>query len=168
MLEATAAFAARKPMKRKRAKKRRDSRPRCDRNRCTKPARVTLEDGGWCVTHAKQLADKLCRAVVLHRDDYTCQSCGRTEAEGAVQQWCHIVTRGTMSLRYDLDNSLCMDSRCHYHYTLNPAAFETFISERYPGRWQELHTKREKAIADGPGIDYAEIIASLRSQAANL
>jgi 5-methylcytosine-specific restriction endonuclease McrA len=162
-----AAFAARKPMKRKRAKKRRDSRPRCDRNRCTRPQVVILEDGGWCKPHAKLLADALARAIVLGRDDWTCQRCGMTK-EGGPIQWAHVKTRASLSIRWDPENSMALCKGCHYFFTVQPHRWDAFLDENWPGRRHELERKRDAAIAAGDKPDYAEIIASLRSQAAGL
>jgi hypothetical protein len=115
--------------------------------------------GSWCVTHAKQLADQLARTIVLSRDEWSCRRCGSQE----VVQWAHLLTRASLCLRHDPDNSLALCRACHFHFTKNPAAFERWISKEMPGRWQELHTRRDAAIASGETIDYAELIARLRS-----
>lgn len=171
------AFAARKPLKKKRAKKRKDSRPRCGVRGCTRPAAVILESGSspalavfdlLCKTHAKHEADRLCRLIVFERDEHRCQRCGATEDGPWSLQWAHILTRGELSIRWNPLNSMVLCAKDHMAFTHRPEAWHDWIDERFPARWELLRRLRRESLARGDKPDYAEIIASLRSQAAGL
>lgn len=173
MLEA--AFAARKPLPRKRAKKRRDSRPRCGIRGCTRPARVTIDVPApalapelavfdfYCLTHAKAEADKLARKFVLDRDDWTCQRC-MAHKDDVPMQWCHVLSRDALSIRWDPENSMALCQGCHYFFTVQPARWAVFLERYWPGRFERLHLLRQQAYERGDKPDYAEIITDLRAK----
>jgi len=129
---------------------------------------VKLDDGGWCKTHARVLADTLAREIVLYRDGYCCQRCGKSREDGAVIQWCHVLSRDARSIRWDPLNSMALCQPDHFFFTVQPARWATFLDERWPGRIEELHRLRNEAARSGTKPDYAEIIASLRSQVSGL
>jgi 5-methylcytosine-specific restriction endonuclease McrA len=117
---------------------------------------------GWCKTHAKREADRLCRLVVLERDGYTCQRCGATEAI----QWCHILTRSELSLRWNPLNSLALCASCHVYMTHRPVEWMEWVDDHYEQKRVDwLRLIRLLSVQRGIKPDYAEIIASLRSQA---
>lgn len=149
-----AAFAARKPLKRKRAKKR--VWPRCHRQRCNRIATVE----GYCKSHAKQECDRMARQVVLERDKHTCQRCGTTEAV----QWAHILTRSELSIRWNPLNSLALCAGCHVYMTHRPVEWMDWVDAHYDeNRIDKLRLLR-RGILGAP--DYAAIIAELRAKVA--
>jgi hypothetical protein len=162
ILEAT--LAARKPLRKKRATKRRQLLPRCKVLRCQRIAR--FEE--LCPTHAKREADRLARLVVLNRDNWTCQRCQTQGEVGNPIQWCHVLTRASLSLRWEPENSMALCHSDHYFFTVQPHRWDAFLNEKWPGRRERLHLMRQEALERGDKPDYAEIIASLRSQASGL
>jgi hypothetical protein len=176
-----AALAARKPMKRKRAKKRQTKTARCFVRGCKRPLRVIvpllMDDyvseaapeppriEGYCLTHAKREADRLCRLIVLNRDDWTCQRCGAT----AGIQWCHILTRSELSIRWEPKNSLALCAGCHVYMTHRPVEWLDWIDDHFgPYRMGTLRKLRRDSIARGDKPDYAALIADLRVQASQV
>jgi hypothetical protein len=79
-----------------------------------------------------------------------------------------VKTRAALSIRWDPDNAMALCHGCHFFFTVQPHRWDDFLDENWPGRRHALERKRDEAIRSGDTIDYAEIIASLRSQAAGL
>jgi 5-methylcytosine-specific restriction endonuclease McrA len=157
MLEAT-----RKPLKKKRAKPRTTKSPRCARLRCNN--RIEVPAIGLCKKHAKKEADRLFALAVKQRDGYICQACGKTR-ENAVIECAHVVGRGELSIRFNLDNAMALCKGCHYAYTKSEANWRAWLERNRPGLRERLYAIGVQAQHDGWQPDYAEIIASLRSQA---
>jgi hypothetical protein len=157
------------PRKRKKPRRKHNGW-RCSVRGCTRPPHVGLSEDNaatvdvWCKTHAKREADRLCRLVVLDRDDYTCQRCGVTEAI----QWAHVLTRSELSIRWNPMNSLALCAKCHVYMTHRPVEWMEWVDENRDFTFNSLRRLRRESLARGDKPDYAEIIASLRSQAAAL
>lgn len=177
----------RTPLRRKAAKKKRTTSPRCDKQRCDRRAEVEIvtpfatEAGPlpegvphlgpvgvmverFCKQHAKKLADKLARQVVLYRDGYRCQRCGKTDREGAVIQWAHIIRRGALSIRWKEDNAVALCAECHVFFTYREEEWRTWLDLNYPGLWDRLNWTRLTAIAAGDKPGLAQIITDLRQK----
>jgi hypothetical protein len=146
------------PMPRKATKRKRSPAVTCAVRGCRR--RPTVID--LCITHAKRELDRLCRDIVLRRDG-RCIVC-HTEGESSPLQWCHVLSRRALSIRWSLDlpNSFAMCSADHYRYTLDPPAWQDFVDEYRPGLWDELRKIRREAIAAGDKVDYAAKLAELR------
>lgn len=48
------------------------------------------------------------------------------------------------------DNSVCMCGAHHRFFTQNPASFQVFIEELYPGRWEFLAELERNAGKNDP------------------
>ena len=73
--------------------------------------------------------DILVSKIIRQKMDNTCEACKQTfdRTEAA-----HIFGRRHRSVRWDLDNILCLCHGCHRKYTENPVDFTRFL-ERYMG-----------------------------------
>ena len=86
----------------------------------------------------RDAADKWFSDVVRAKSAYTCENChqkGRMEC-------CHIFGRAAKSVRWSLDNAVCMCHSCHRKYTENPLEFTNWL-ETYLGKGH-LEILREK------------------------
>lgn len=108
----------RSPRPRKRTKPRKSKTPRCVTLRCGKPAQVA----GMCRTHAKRETDRLFSLYIRNRDR-KCRNCMATEALQAA----HVVSRRYMATRWDPDNCITLDRRCHLRQTHNPLEGEVMF-----------------------------------------
>jgi hypothetical protein len=76
--------------------------------------------------------DQICRAVVVARDKARCRRCNlerRLDGKSKQLQWCHVYSRRYTSLRWDLDNSLCLCAECHRWQHQNPFEGAAFFTE---------------------------------------
>jgi predicted restriction endonuclease len=62
------------------------------------------------------LLDKTARECVLNRAGHRCEKCGKGER----LQWHHVYTRAILSLRWDMDNLVCLCAGCHLWWHHNP------------------------------------------------
>ena len=82
----------------------------------------------------KQL-DDLARIRCFERDGYKCVRCGKGEGI----QWCHVVTRSRIALRWDLDNNLTLDGGCHaFWWHKEPMEAMRWFEGTFPERYQHL------------------------------
>lgn len=154
-------------------KKGRAKLPRCTVRGCDRIARVfvageQLSDGLavfdlYCPKHAKLEADKWARQIVMARD-LACQRCGATEG----RQWAHVIRRGSPSVRWLADGAMALCPACHVYMTHREEEWRTWLDANRPGLWERLNAIRIEAADKRTQPDLAEIIASLRSQAAGL
>lgn len=105
-------------------------------------------------TYYKNKADKLVSLIVRLKGK--CEKCGGVDN----LQCAHIIGRNNHTLRFDLMNVLCLDSRCHRWAHDNPILFAEWVKTDYPERYEYLlfnanHlTKRTEK-------DYQEMVAML-------
>ena len=78
--------------------------------------------------------------ITRKRERNCCESCNKTYER---TECAHIFGRRHRSVRWDLDNVLCLCHGCHRKYTENPVDFTRFL-ERYIGV-DELNSLRIKA-----------------------
>lgn len=85
----------------------------------------------------KDWLDTLAKVCVKTRDDFTCQIQYDASCSGTMQpldhncQWCHIKSRNSNNLRWDLLNALCGCGRCHQWAHANPNQFGVWFKEKY-------------------------------------
>lgn len=63
--------------------------------------------------------DSVFSKVIRLRDNYTCQKCGKTQAEAMIQ-CSHIYSRRHRSTRWDEANARALCFRCHMDWHSNP------------------------------------------------
>jgi len=77
---------------------------------------------------------------------YTCEHCKRTAYEGYPQmELAHIYGRASKSVRWCVDNALCLCHTCHAFFTANPVDFMCWLTDHIgQGMIQLLNEKRNK------------------------
>lgn len=90
-----------------------------------KPKKKRKSGGGMYGNGPKGKATRLHAAVVRARG--ACEGCGATTN----LQCCHILTRGGLATRTDLDNAVCGCGSCHAKWGANPLLFAEFVKDRY-------------------------------------
>ena len=78
--------------------------------------------------------DALCRQVVFARDGHRCCKTGRTDN----LQWAHVYSRRYRTLRWDPDNSLCLNAGAHLEAHHRPLEFASWFEAAFPGRAKRL------------------------------
>lgn len=93
---------------------------------------------------ATALSKKLDKIVgQIIRSKGRCERCGSTE----MLQWCHIITRGAKSIRWDLDNAFCLCHKCHYMFTNNPEKWPVFVDDHMgEGHYMSLHRRANQYL----------------------
>jgi 5-methylcytosine-specific restriction endonuclease McrA len=84
--------------------------------------------------------DKLCSKII--RSKGSCESCGKTEN----LQCCHIFSRTYRSLRWSLDNLLCLCAGCHHWSHKNPIFFTEWVKKHKGDDAYELLKENYRAI----------------------
>lgn len=123
----------------------------------------------------KEALDRLCRAVVRERDRWMCAICGRTR-EVTVLDWAHVYTRGRISLRWNLDNSMLLCKKCHMQWhgvipwVFDPETNTDIDSVKYMRRaWEKKFPERDRRLtvlirSRGAKVDLGLIEAHLRQE----
>lgn len=104
----------------------------------------------------KKIADKLFSTVV--RQEERCEWCGKTDN----LQCAHIISRNNLTLRYDLENALCLCAGCHFKWHQSPTEAIRWLDKTFPGRIDYLH-KRQNIITKMKPAGYENLIADLRT-----
>lgn len=88
----------------------------------------------------REACDKWFSDVVRLKANYTCESCGRSDIG---MDCAHIYGRREKSVRWSLDNAVCLCRVCHRSYTENPVDFAHWLN-RYlgEGHMELLNEKR--------------------------
>jgi len=83
--------------------------------------------------------DALARRATFERAKRGCERCGTRDR----LQWHHVFSRAIVSLRWDLDNLLCLCSGCHLWWHHNPLEAAAWFT-KYAGadRCKRLHLAR--------------------------
>lgn len=86
----------------------------------------------------KKSCDKLMSVLIRSRG--RCENCGTRDN----LQWCHIKSRRYLSIRWNINNSLCLCSGCHRWFSDHPDLFTKWIDKNWPGRLDELNREFQK------------------------
>ena len=70
--------------------------------------------------------DKVVSDLTRHINAYVCETCGKIDGK---MECAHIFGRRHQSVRYDLDNTLCLCHSCHRKWTENPVDFTRWLEE---------------------------------------
>ena len=79
--------------------------------------------------------DKICSEIVRSRGK--CEKCGNAET----LQCCHIFSRTYRSVRFDLDNLLCLCAKCHAWAHAQPTRFTEFVKSYLGSKYEILDEK---------------------------
>lgn len=87
--------------------------------------------------------DGYARERCFERDGHKCVRCQKT----AGIQWAHIITRGILSLRWDLDNNLTLCGGCHkFFWHKEPLLAVKWFEETWPARYEHVLAIRSMRI----------------------
>jgi hypothetical protein len=74
----------------------------------------------------RDAADKWFSDVVRKKADHVCESCSKV---GGRMECAHIYGRSAKSVRWSLDNAVCLCHYCHMRFTANPLEFTKWLEE---------------------------------------
>lgn len=74
----------------------------------------------------RDAADKWFSDVVRKKAGHVCESCGKVEGR---MECAHIYGRSAKSVRWSLDNAVCLCHYCHMQFTANPLEFTAWLQE---------------------------------------
>jgi hypothetical protein len=74
----------------------------------------------------RDAADKWFSDVVRKKAGHVCESCGKVEGR---MECAHIYGRSAKSVRWSLDNAVCLCHYCHMKFTANPLEFTAWLQE---------------------------------------
>jgi 5-methylcytosine-specific restriction endonuclease McrA len=108
-----------------------------------------------------ELADKLVRAIVFDRDDYTCQMCGGRTALNPSHVFAKQRYQNMRWLEINI-KTLCYP--CHtYSWHGDPAAAIDWFIKKFPDRWRQLNALKDTMRK--PNLD--DLIVELKSRQPN-
>jgi hypothetical protein len=117
--------------------------------------------------------EALCRFIVKERAGWKCELAGKDGincSEGKpkeIMQWAHLITRGaSKSLKFDLENAVCLCSGHHTFYTHRSDLWPDICKKFFPKKWE--HSNRLKWQGTDPNFSYAETLAAISLEAAKL
>jgi len=74
----------------------------------------------------RDAADKWFSDVVRKKAGHVCESCNKVEGR---MECAHIYGRAAKSVRWSLDNAVCLCHYCHMRFTANPLEFTMWLEE---------------------------------------
>lgn len=87
----------------------------------------------------RDAADKWFSDVVRKKAGHVCESCGKVEGR---MECAHIYGRSAKSVRWSLDNAVCLCHYCHMQFTANPLEFTAWLEgELGQGHMEMLREK---------------------------
>jgi hypothetical protein len=85
-------------------------------------------------------ADTWCSKVVRQKANWTCEYSGKSDGR---MECCHIYGRRNKSVRWSLDNLVCLSHYQHRYFTENPTEFTAWL-ETYLGKGHMEMLKEKK------------------------
>lgn len=74
----------------------------------------------------RDAADKWFSDVVRKKAGHVCESCGKVEGR---MECAHIYGRAAKSVRWSMDNAVCLCHYCHMKFTANPLEFTKWLED---------------------------------------
>lgn len=74
----------------------------------------------------RDAADKWFSDVVRKKAGHVCESCNKVEGR---MECAHIYGRAAKSVRWSMDNAVCLCHYCHMRFTANPLEFTKWLEE---------------------------------------
>lgn len=108
----------------------------------------------------KAKADRLCGEIVRGRGYCEAASYEVVRCSSSGLQWCHIVGRANLRLRWEMFNALSMCAGHHVWFTNHPIDFAEFVRTQYPAKWALIMQHRWERF-DG---DYEKVLSRLRGE----
>lgn len=108
---------------------------------------------------------ELTAILVKHRDNYTCQKCFRTQAQGYKIDAAHIRPKGKYSLmQFMLDNIIALCFSCHDGWWHKCSEGLPWFQATYPDRWLRIQMAERMPRR----VDFKELLIALESEVAQL
>jgi 5-methylcytosine-specific restriction endonuclease McrA len=85
-----------------------------------------------------------------------CERCGNKKT----LQPAHIVSRKNKTLRWDLNNILCLCSSCHFWSHSDPLGFSLFIETKFPTKYEYV-MKNKNRLSHQTAKDYKELLETI-------
>lgn len=122
---------------------------------------------------AKANAIKLAKIISKTRQNYECEKCDKTLAQGWQMHGAHIMPVTWAKTAAMPENILCLCAACHSMGSnsqhQDPIPFSRWFDDKWPGRYDEL---RKLAVDYSqnpkPKIDWVEVLDGLKQQAEEL
>jgi hypothetical protein len=108
-------------------------------------------------TTLKNKADKLVSLIVRLRG--SCERCDKTQ----FLQAAHVVGRNNHTLRFDLNNVICLCAGCHRWAHDNPREFTKWFDHAYPERAKYLDGMMNK-LTQRKLFDYEKLVGNLQKE----
>ena len=70
-----------------------------------------------------------------------CQRCGERNKK---LECAHIISRNNKTLRWDLQNTLCLCTTCHFWAHQDPLGFALFVEKKFPDKYKYLNLNKNK------------------------
>lgn len=91
----------------------------------------------------RDAADKWFSDVVRSKANYTCEHCRKTDSR---MECAHIYGRRLKSVRWSLDNAVCLCHWCHRNFTENPVQFSDWLSQYFGEGHMDILREKKNGI----------------------
>ncbi len=100
------------------------------------------------VPKLKKKLDTIFSLKVRARDGFRCQKCGKVEKHN---HCAHIFSRNNLSVRYEMNNAICLCYYCHLMYAhREPVEFVLWVKNKIGEKLFEKLRKQSQQIIDDP------------------
>jgi len=109
----------------------------------------------------RDAADKWFSDVARKSNGHICQNCGKMSGR---MECAHIYGRAAKSVRWSLDNAVCLCHYCHRTFTANPIAFNDWCLELLGEGHMELLREKWNVLMPTTKLLRAEIAKHYREE----
>ena len=113
----------------------------------------------------RDAADKWFSDVVRQKAGYQCEHCQKVDSR---MECAHIYGRAAKSVRWSLDNALCLCHYCHRTFTANPIAFNDWCLKLLGEGHIELLREKWNVLMPTTKLLRAEIAKHYREEHAKM
>ena len=106
-------------------------------------------------------ADKWFSDVVRAKAGWQCEHCGKQDGR---MECAHIYGRRLKSVRWSLDNAVCLCHWCHRDFTENPLKFTDWLDQYFGKGHLDLLREKRNQILKANDLVKKEISAHYRSE----
>ena len=91
----------------------------------------------------REACDKWFSDVVRQKANYTCEHCKKVDSR---MECAHIYGRRLKSVRWSLDNAVCLCHWCHRDFTENPLKFTDWLNQYFGEGHMDILREKKNAI----------------------
>ena len=99
--------------------------------------------------------------AIRHRDGHTCQNCRTMDGK---MESAHIHSRRHKRIRWDATNAVCLCHNCHRHFTEEPFAWVSWLTESYGQGYLDILIEKRNQIMKTDKKLRAEIAKHYREE----